>query len=135
MNHPKTLLLALLFLAAGAVAFTGYKQAGTISEPQPEEGGPVYISKALFHNRDSVMYYYEQGLLHDDPKGLFVLGVAAQLRFDGTLPEEIYAPSIVEGNHYLLMSANLGYRDAIQAIYCLHNHGLWPLDLPTPQNK
>ena len=76
------------------------------------------------------MYYYEQGMLHNDPKGLFVLGVCAHLRQNGTLPDEIYAPSLEEGNDYLLLSANLGYPDAIQAIYCLHNNGCWVLPLP-----
>ena len=122
-------VLASLFVAL--IIWSGYK-AGVNAAPQPvpEDGNPVYISKALFHDRDSVMYYFEQGLMHDDPKGLFVLGVAAHLRQDGTLPEEIYAPSLEEGDNYLLQSANRGYTDAIQAIYCLYHHGCWSLELP-----
>ena len=120
-----------LFVAlfAGAIVWSGYYR-GVHTPAQPEDGNPVPVSAALFQNRDSVMYYYEQGLLHNDPKGLFVLGVAARLRFDGRLPEEIYAPSVQEGDKYLLESANLGYRDAIQAIYCLHKHNQWVIELP-----
>ena len=108
--------------------------ACTSKKPQ-EEDLAVPIRKSLFHDRDSVMYYYEQGLRHNDPKGLYVIGVAAHLRYNGTLPEEIYAPTVKEGNQYLLLSAQLGYPDAIQAIRCLDAHGCWTLSLPEQLEK
>ena len=129
MNPFKTCIFAFFALFALVVIGLGYHHGVNIPA-SPEDGEPVPVSTALFCNRDSVMYYYEQGLLHDDPKGLFVLGVAARLRYDGHLPEEIYAPSVQEGDKYLLESANYGYRDAIQAIYCLHKHNQWLLPLP-----
>ena len=127
-------LLAILF--AGIVIFLGYNNGIKSSAPlsNPEDGNPVYISESLFCNRDSVMYWYEQGLLHNDPKGLYVIGVAARLRVEHRLPDDIYAPSIKEGDEYLLLSAELGYPDAIQAIYCLHKHGYWYLNLPNENN-
>ena len=126
-------LCLLVLLCAGAVVLSGYRAGVKASEPRPEDGNPVPVSKALFFNNDSVMYYYEQGLRFNNPKGLYVIGVTAHLRQEGTLPDYIYAPSVEEGDKYLLESANLGYRDAIQTIYCLHNYGCWNLELPTPQ--
>ena len=122
-------LCLLVLIAAGLIVLAGYKH-GVNTSSRPEAGNPVYVSKALFCDRDSVMYYYEQGLLHDDPKGLFVLGVAARLRYDGHLPEEIQAFPVQQGDSFLLLSANYGYTPAIQAIYCLHKHNQWVLELP-----
>jgi hypothetical protein len=119
----------LVLIVAGLIVLAGYKH-GRTPQPRPEDGNPVYVSKALFCDRDSVMYYYEQGLLHDDPKGLFVLGVAARLRYDGHLPEEIQAFPVQQGDSFLLLSAQLGYTPAIQAIYCLHKHNQWHHSLP-----
>lgn len=132
-----TFLFLLILLFAGLIFGAGYRKGvkNAVPESRPEDGNPVYISKSLFHDRDSVMFYYEQGLRHEDPKGLYVLGIAAILRYEGTLPEDIYAPSLEEGYNYLLAAANLGYPDAIQVIYCMHNHACWPLPLPQPLEK
>ena len=129
MDKFKSCIIALFLLGSLLTIALGYKH-GRTPQPRPEDGNPVYISKALFCDRDSVMYYYEQGLLHDDPKGLFVLGVAARLRYDGHLPEEIQAFPVQQGDSFLLLSAQLGYTPAIQAIYCLHKHNQWLLELP-----
>lgn len=130
MKQANTILIACIVLFAGAIIAAGYRNGATVSTPQSDDIQPVPISRALFCNRDSVMHYYEQGLRFNDPKGLFVIGVAAHLRADGMLPEEIYAPSLAEGDSCLLLSAQLGYPDALQAIRCLSAHGCWSLSLP-----
>lgn len=125
MKQTNTILIASIVLFAGATIGAGYRNGVAVSALQNDDIQPVPISRALFCNRDSVMHYYEQGLRFNDPKGLFVIGVAAHLRADGMLPEEIYAPSVTAGDSCLLLSAQLGYTDALQAIRCLSAHGRW----------
>ena len=128
----KKILYLFLFLVAALVFFAGYSKGQQQSEPQsrPEDGEPVYISASLFHNRDSILYYTEKAYLEDDPKGLFVVGVAARLRLDGSLPEDIPTVPLDEADIMLLHSADLGYPDAIQAIHCLAKHGCWNHSMP-----
>lgn len=71
------IVIAVLF------GFWGYKNAKAyiIPVPNPEDGEPVQVSAKLFYNRDSVMYYYEKGMLENDPKGLFVMSHLSMLLF------------------------------------------------------
>ena len=69
---------------------------------------PVPVSKALFHNPDSIAFYAEKAYRYEDPKGLYV-------------------------DIMLLRSAELGYPDAIKAIKCLAEHGCWNHSIP--ENK
>ena len=95
-----------------------------------DEAQPVPVSEALFHNRDSINYYAKQAYLHEDPKGLFVMGVAARLREEGTLPDYITTVPLDEADIMLLRSAELGYPDAIKTIKCLAAHGRWNHSIP-----
>ena len=91
---------------------------------------PVPVRKSLFHNRDSILYYADLAYNHEDPKGLFVMAVAAYLHEDGTLPDSITTVSLDEAEIMLLRSAELGYPDALQAIRCLSSHGMWDHSIP-----
>ena len=114
-----------IFLAVTCTLFLSC----TSKKPQ-EEDLAVPVSKSLFHNYDSIMYYAERAYKHEDPKGLFVMGVAARLRADGSLPDTIPTVPISEADIMLLRSAELGYPDAIKAIRCLDAHGCWHHSLP-----
>ena len=94
---------------------------------------PVPVRKSLFHNRDSILYYADLAYNQEDPKGLFVMAVAAYLREDGTLPDSITTVSLDEAEIMLLRSAELGYPDALQAIRCLSSHGMWSHSIPEPK--
>ena len=119
-------LILLLFTCTLLSACTCCsKKANTEDEAQP-----VSVRKSLFHNRDSILYYADLAYNHEDPKGLFVMAVAAYLREDGTLPDSITTVSLDEAEIMLLRSAELGYPDAIQAIRCLSAHGMWDHSIP-----
>ena len=102
------------------------KKAVTGDEPRP-----VGISRALFHNPDSLLYYAERAYKFEDPKGLYVTGLSAHLKKDDpNYPDSLTTVSIDEGDIMLLHAAELGYEEAIQYIQCLDAHGCWNHSVP-----
>lgn len=84
---------------------------------------PVSVSRAVFHNRDSLLYYAERAYLHDDPKGLFITGAAAYLRIQDPTPFDSLGLTTVpteEADIMLNRAAELGNEDARKLIQCLH---------------
>ena len=84
------------------------------------------------------MYYAQRAYLDTCPenaKALFVMGVAARLRLNGTLPDTIPTVPLNEADIMLLRSAQLGYDDALRAIRCLNAHNQWHHSLPEQLEK
>ena len=101
----KKTAIILGVLLAVLVAFIGYKNGvnSRVQQPRPEDGNPVELSKSLFYNQDSLMYYAEKAYLHDDPKGLFVIGITTYLKAqDPDYPEHNLYVSRDEGDIMLL---------------------------------
>ena len=124
-------LCLLVVLVAGLIVLAGYKKGVNLSEPQPEDGNPVKISKALFYNPDSLSFYAAIAYKDDDPKGLFVTGMTYYLREnDPDFLPDYPAPNKEDAEIMLLHSADLGYPDAIQFIHCMEYHGCWNHSMP-----
>ena len=121
----KSILLLAFTCTLSVSACTSGNRNENNSEPQP-----VPVSKALFHNPDSLSYYAALAYKYEDPKGLFVTGVAARLALQPGWPDSLTTVSKDEGDIMLLRSAELGYPDAIQAIRCLDYHGCWGHSVP-----
>ena len=101
------------------------------SKATTSEVEPVDVSKALFHNPDSLNFYAALAYKDDDPKGLFVTGAAAYLRAqDPNFPDSCTTVSLDEADIMLLHAAELGNDDARQLILCLHKNGAWHHSLP-----
>ena len=134
MTHKKSIFL-LFILAFTCTLPMSACTSGTSSKnsTSSDVAQPVPVSKALFHNPDSIAYYAELAYRYEDPKGLYVMGVAARLRAAGTLPDSITTVPMDEADIMLLRSAELGYPDAIKAIKCLAEHGCWNHSIP--ENK
>lgn len=112
----------------------GGRSGRGISADVPE---PVEIRKSLFFNPDSIAYYSAIAAREDDPRALFIVGMAAHLR--AADPEyrhfiDSISPlhggieggfSLDEADHYLLRAAELGSEDAIKYIRCCDYHGTW----------
>ena len=143
-NVVKGIALFFLLFFCFAVYMRGYhagmcssEKATTCGADGPE---PVSIRKSLFFNPDSIAYYTSIAAREDDPRALFIAGMATRLSLadpdypfssspihggtEGGLP----APS--EADHYLLRAAELGYPDAVTYIRCLAAHDQWPHYLP-----
>ena len=134
ISHTNDIIIGFACaLAAMLITSWGYSvgvQSRT-QQPKPEDGEPVLIDKALFFSRDSIIIYGDKAFYENDPKGLFVTGMAAQLKADDPdYPDYLPTVDRAEGEELILEAANLGYPDAIQYIYCRHKHGLWRLPLP-----
>lgn len=93
---------------------------------------PVEISAAVFHNPDSLSYYAALAYKDDDPRGLFVTGAAAYLKWQDpeSFPKNCTTVSLDEADIMLLHAAELGNEDAQNLILCLHENGAWHHSLP-----
>ena len=101
----------------------GSDLASTCGADVPE---PVELSKSLFFNPDSIAYYSAIAAREDDPRALFIVGMAAHLRAaDPHYPSDVVTVSLDEADHYLLRAAELGSEDAIKYIRCCDYHGAW----------
>ena len=115
-------VLAALSVAS-LVVFLGYRRG---LPPQP-----VVLDRNLFHNADSINLYARIAAREDDPKALFVTGMASHLRFaDPEFPQDAHTVPPEEGEHMLILAAELGSEDAMTYIRCLHAHGCWNHYLP-----
>ena len=118
----------------------GYQAGISSSLPMGEgQGGaspePVEIRKSLFFNPDSIAYYSAIAAREDDPRALFIVGMAAHLRAaDPNYPSDVVTVSLDEADHYLLRAAELGNPDAIKYIKCCEYHGTWHHFVPTDKN-
>ena len=116
-------------LLAGSFMF-GFSRGHREREPQPLE-----FSRAIYFNRDSLMYYTELAYLHDDPKGLYVAGAAAYLKEYAGLPDTLPTIPFDDAFILLLRSAELGNEDAVALIRCLDYHQCWGHSLPKQLEK
>ena len=151
-NVVKSIALFFLLFFCFAVYMRGY-HAG-MSSPLTAEGSsdrvlaassapePVSIRKSLFFNPDSIAYYTALAAREDDPRALFIAGMAAHLyaadpdfrAFIDSVSSIQSSPlyggseggfSLSEADHYLLRAAELGNPDAIKYIRCCDYHGTW----------
>ncbi len=117
------------------------EKATTCGADVPE---PVSIRKSLFFNPDSIAHYTSIAAREDDPRALFIAGMAAHLYaadpdfrafIDSLSPLEGelegVLPSLDEADHYLLRAAELGNPDAIKYIKCCDYHGTWHHFVPS----
>ena len=130
----------------------GGRSGRGLSADVPE---PVSIRKSLFFNPDSIAYYTSIAAREDDPRALFIAGMAAHLYAADpdfrALIDSISPPlygevgwgfssplhggseggfSLSEADHYLLRAAELGNADAIKYIRCCDYHGTWSHFVP-----
>ena len=127
----KKIVVASLILFSLIIVGFGYKQGilSRISHPQP-----VHVSRALYHNPDSLAHYAELAYLHEDPQGLYVTGAAAFLRdSDPDFPDSCTTVSLDEAAILLLRAAELGHEDALTLIRCLDANDRWGHSVP--ENK
>ena len=120
--------IAISFLALVALISVGfgYKSGKNGTKPHP-----VHVSKSLFHNPDSLLYYAALAYKDDDPQGLYVTGAAAFLRAnDPAFPDSCTTVPLDEARIMLTRAADLGHEDAITLIHCLQSEGVWDHSLP-----
>ena len=98
---------------------------------------PVEVNSSVFYNHDSLNYYAALAYKDEDPRGLFITGAAAYLKWQGDLPDSLGLTTVSrdEADIMLLRAAELGDPDAIKLILCLHKNGAWHHSLPEWNNK
>ncbi len=134
-NVAKGCALALVVFLFLAVYMRGYQagmceieRASTCGAEAPK---PVEISKSLFYNPDSIAYYSAMAACEDNPRALFIVGMAAHLRVaDPDYPEDITTVPLDEADYYILRAAELGSPDALAYIRCRDYHGCWNHFIP-----
>ena len=120
------LIFSLVF---ACTLFLAACTSGNRSKTPTGDPDAVPVSKALYHNPDSLLRYAKLAYLHDDPKGLYVTAVAAFLRAqDPNFPDSCTTVPLEEARIMLQHSADLGYPDAIKSLRCLQKHGQWGSD-------
>lgn len=116
-------LLSCAYMRGYQAGMCGSDLASTCGADVPE---PVELSKLLYCNADSIAYYSAIAAREDNPRALFIVGMAAHLRAaDPNYPSDVVTVSLDEADHYLLRAAELGNPDAIQYIRCCDYHGTW----------
>ena len=136
MRKALFFVLSLCFCTflISACSSSNQKSSDTALERQAASIEPVDVSKALYHNPDSLLYYAERAYLHDDPKGLFVTGAAAYLRAqDPNFPDSCTTVPLDEARVMLQHASDLGHPDAARLIHCLQSGGCW--DSSNPETK
>ena len=131
MNHPKTLLLALLFLAAGAVMWCGYHDTSHNSMRWVNYY-PI-LPKSIFYNADSLYYYIDRAYhVEDDVVAYTVAGTAAyNLRyFDRAASDSLPAVPIEDADNMLWRAADLQFPPAGLMIHFLDQLNLWHHSIP-----
>ena len=139
-NVLKSVSLFLLLLIFFGAYMRGY-QAGMCSSDfgnntcgaacGTAEPRPVELTRSLFYNPDSMAYYAAVAEVKDDPRALFIAGMAAHLALaDPDYPKDIPTVPFPDADYYLLLAAELGNADAITYIRCLDAHGCWHYFIP-----
>ena len=130
-------IIILLFIAVWTLEAGFLKGRHIVAEQQQAylteqlAPAPVEISLSLFHNQDSLDYYRELAYLHEDPKGLYVMGAVGVLMLSPDWPDSIiFTMPREEGDLLLWRSAQLGYPDAQQLIRNLVYYDNWILSVP-----
>ena len=127
-SHLMLILVVLLF--AGTVVWTGYHDKSHNCVIWCNNVPTLYLP--IFYNADSLAFYMERAYSSDDPKALFVTGMASRLRFlDPDFPKDL--PTVdpePEGAYMLVLAAELGSEDAMTYIRCEEAHGTWRHVLP-----
>ena len=91
-----------------------------------DESHPTVVSKSLYHNPDSLLFWAKRAYMHDDPQGLYITGAAAFLRIqDPDFPDSCTTVPIEEARIMLLRAAELNEPNAKQLIHCLQSEGCW----------
>lgn len=122
-------LLSCAYMRGYQAGMCGSDLASTCGADVPE---PVELSKSLFFNPDSIAYYSAIAAREDNPRALFIVGMAAHLRAADThYPSDVVTVPLDEADHYLLRAAELGYPDALQYIKCCEYHGTWKHYVPS----
>jgi hypothetical protein len=94
---------------------------------------PVEVSSSVFCDPDSLLYYAERAYMDEDPRGLFITGAAAYLKWQdpAAFPASCTTVSRDEADIMLLRAAELGNPDAIKYIKCCEYHGTWSHFVPS----
>ena len=118
-----------IFLAVTCTLILG---ACTSKEKQATST-PLDVPASIFHNPDSLCYYAALAYKDEDPRGLFVTGAAAYLKWQdpASFPASCTTVSRDEADIRLLRASELGSDDARQLILCLHKNNVWHHSLPT----
>lgn len=126
-HNGRRVLCVLVALFFGClVVFLGYRHG---SSPKP-----VVLDRAVFHNIDSINHYADLAFTTDDPRALFITGIASHLYYvDPEFPKEAFTVSPDEGELLLIRAAEKGSEDAMTYIKCLLAHDNW--SHPIPQVK
>ena len=120
MSNSKFTIFKILMFACAVIM--------TACKPSPK---PVTVSRSLFHNPDSLLFWAERAYMHDDPQGLYITGAAAFLRIqDPDFPDSCTTVPIEEARIMLLRAAELNEPNAKQLIHCLQSEGCWHHSLP-----
>ena len=115
MSNSKFTIFKILMFACAVIM--------TACKPSPK---PVTVSRSLFHNPDSLLFWAERAYMHDDPQGLYITGAAAFLRIqDSDFPDSCTTVPVEEARIMLKRAAELGSEDARQLIHCLRSEGCW----------
>lgn len=127
-NVVKGVCLLLLFLVFFGAYMRGY-QAGMCSSVLENTSGaprPVELDRAVFYNHDSIYYYTLIATHMDDPRALFITGMATRLRFyDPDYPLSIPDIAIEEADYMLIRAAQLGCDPAMKYIHSLAENDQW----------
>ena len=127
-NVAKLLSLALVILICLWAFMRGFHAGKSYSVDTcgADVPKPVEIRKSLFHNPDSIAYYSAMAANEDDPRALFIAGMAAHLRLaDPDYPQDIVTVPLDTADFYLIRAAELGSADAMTYIRCCEYHGTW----------
>lgn len=128
MSSFSKCIIALLALIALLTIGLGYKAGVKNSVP---ENRPVEIRLSLYHNPDSLNAYAQKAYLEEDPKGLYVTGVASYLALFDEWPDSLTTVSYEdEGWLMIWRAAQLNYPDAVQLIHCMSASGIWNHSIP-----
>ena len=128
MSNFSKCVIALLALIARLTTGLGYKTGVKNSAQAPR---PVEISLSFYHNQDTLNAYARLAYEVEDPKGLYVTGVASYLALFDEWPDSLTTVDYNdEGWLMIWRAAQLGYPDALQLIHCMDASGIWFHSVP-----
>ena len=133
MDMPNSLVKALKFLLFTCTTLCVSCTCSNNKVSTEDEPRPVNISLALYHDRDSLAFYAQKAYEEEDPKGLYVTGVASYLALFDEWPDSLTTVSYEdEGWLMIWRAAQLNYSDAVQLIHCMDASGIWNHSIPEP---
>ena len=133
MGMPNSLVKALKFLLFTCTIFCVSCTCSNNKVSTGDEPRSVNISLALYHDRDSLAFYAQKAYLEEDPKGLYVTGVASYLALFDEWPDSLTTVDYEDEGWLLIWrAAQLNYSDAVQLIHCMDASGIWNHSIPEP---